>query len=154
MENGKDTRLDQLFASYGADRARWPEADRARDTGEVGSGQADALAVDRLLSLASTVTPPPDAMSRLMQRISAEPQTAQVIAFSRRSGPPRSRVFQYAAALPLAASLALGVYLGAMGTLDFMLPTSITGGIALIDDVPDDLGGVGEADAYATESLT
>jgi hypothetical protein len=66
-----------------------------------------------------------------------------------RRGPLR-----YAAALPLAASLALGVYLGAQGALDFMLPTAITGGVALNDDAPDELGGVGEADAYAEESLS
>jgi hypothetical protein len=59
-----------------------------------------------------------------------------------------------AAALPLAASLALGVYLGAIGQLDFMLPSAITGSIASNDEIPDELGGVGEADAYAEESLT
>ena len=120
----------------------------------MGSRRRMRESIDRLLSLASTVTPPPDAMSRLMQRIAEEPQGAKVIAFPGGSSPPRSRIFRYAAALPLAASLALGVYLGAMGSLDFMLPTSITGGVALNDEVPDDLGGVGEADAYAEESLT
>jgi hypothetical protein len=154
MENGKDTRLDQLFASYGADRARWPEAERLRDSGERGLAEADAKAIDRLLSLASAVAPPADAMSRLMSRIAEEPQGARVIAFSGGSVRPRSRIFRYGAAIPLAASLALGVYLGAAGSLDFMLPTSITGGVALNDEVPDDLGGVGEADAYAEESLT
>ena len=54
----------------------------------------------------------------------------------------------------MAASLALGIYLGAKGSLDFMLPSAITGGVALNDDPPDDLGGVGEADIYAEESLT
>jgi hypothetical protein len=61
---------------------------------------------------------------------------------------------RYAAALPLAASLALGVYLGARGTLDFMMPSAITGSVAQTEDVPDELGGVGEADAYAEESLS
>ena len=42
MENGKDTRLDQLLASYGADRARWPEAERMRGGGMDGLAQADA----------------------------------------------------------------------------------------------------------------
>ena len=61
-------------------------------------------------------------------------------------------LFRYAAALPLAASLALGMFLGAKGTLDFMMPTAITGSLAQVDDMPDELGGVGEAAAYAEES--
>jgi hypothetical protein len=35
-----------------------------------------------------------------------------------------------------------------------MLPGAITGGVAQYDDVPDDLGGVGEADAFAEESFS
>jgi hypothetical protein len=77
---------------------------------------------------------------------------APVIEFRPRAT-PRS-FMRYAAALPLAASLALGIYLGAQGSLDFMLPTAVTGDMALGDDVTDDLGGVSEADAYAAESLT
>ena len=95
-------------------------------------------------------------MARLMARIEREPQETAVVAFAPRAAAPRRRglLWRTAAALPLAASLALGIYLGAKGTLDFMLPTAITGGVALNDDAPDDLGGVGEADAYAEESLT
>jgi hypothetical protein len=66
---------------------------------------------------------------------------------------PRRSLLRYATALPLAASLALGVYLGARGTLDFMLPAAITG-VALNEETIDDLGGVSEADDYAAESLS
>jgi hypothetical protein len=86
-----------------------------------------------------------------MARIAEEPQEARVIPFAPRTL-RRPSVFRYAAALPLAASLALGVYLGAKGTLDFMLPSAITGSVALNDDGLDELGGVGEANAYAEES--
>ena len=55
--------------------------------------------------------------------------------------------------MPLAASLALGIWLGANGKMDFMMPSAVTGGVALNDDAPvDDLGGVG--DAYAEEGTT
>ena len=102
----------------------------------------------RILSRASSPQPPPEAMARLMARIAAEPQAGKVVAFAPR---PR-RVGWSLAALPLAASLLLGVYLGAKGQLDFMLPAAITGGVALGEDaIIDDLGGMGDA---AAENLS
>ena len=102
----------------------------------------------RILSRASSPQPPPEAMPRLMARIAAEPQAGKVVAFAPR---PR-RVGWSLAALPLAASLLLGVYLGAKGQLDFMLPAAITGGVALGEDaIIDDLGGMGDA---AAENLS
>lgn len=115
---------------------------------------AEAREIDAVLSLASVPPLPAGAAERLMARIAQEPQENTVVAFAPRRAAPRRSPLRYAAALPLAASLALGIYLGAKGTLDFMLPSAITGGVALIDDAPDDLGGVGEADAYAEESLS
>lgn len=96
----------------------------------------------RILSLASDPEPPHGAMARLLARAAAEPQAGRVVAFA-----PRPRRSGWAlAALPLAASLMLGIYLGARGQLDFMLPARITGGVALGEDpVIDDLGGMGDA---------
>jgi hypothetical protein len=97
------------------------------------------------------------AAARLIARIAdeaQEPPPAKVLDFTPRPRAGARRVLRFAAALPLAASLALGVYLGAKGTLDFMLPTAITGGVAANEELPDELGGVGEADAYAEESLS
>lgn len=123
-----------------------------REPEEVSPQDAEAREIDAVLALASDPPLPGDAMARLLARIAAEPQEAKVIAFAMR--PRAARGFwRYAAAVPLAASLALGIYLGAQGSLDFMLPTAITGGVALNDDSqPDDLGGIG--DAEAEESLT
>lgn len=118
---------------------------------------AEEQEIDKLLRLASDPALPEGAMARLMARIAEEPQEAKVVAFPARppaAPPARRSLLRYAAALPLAASLALGVYLGAQGTLDFMLPSAITGGVALNDDAPDELGGVGEAVAYAAENLS
>jgi hypothetical protein len=120
------------------------------------AGAGEEAELRAVLALASNPPPPGDAMARLMARIGQEPQETNVVPFAPRGPAPRRRslLFRTAAALPLAASLALGVYLGAKGTLDFMLPTAITGGVAMNDDAPDDLGGVGEADAYAEENLS
>jgi hypothetical protein len=152
MENGKDKRLQQLLESYGADRTRWPPSDRGIQSQGGGDDEADARAVDRLLALASDPEVPHGAMARLLEQAAAA-HPADVITFIPAARRQR-RFIHYAAALPLAASLALGIYLGAQGSLDFMLPTAITGGVALNDEVPDDLGGVGDADAYAEENLT
>ena len=121
---------------------------------EVPPDAAEAREIDAVLSLASSPALPEGAAARLMARIAMEPQENKVVAFApRRAAAPRSAL-RYAAALPLAASLALGIYLGAKGTLDFMLPSAITGDVALSEEAPDDLGGVGEADAYAEENLS
>ncbi len=133
MNNGKDTRPDQISEGSGA-------AVEARDIAAV-------------LSFASDPPLPEGAKARLMARIAEQPQEARVVPLPQRASLRRSP-FRYAAALPLAASLALGIYLGAKGTLDFMLPTAITGSVAINDDMPDELGGVGEADAYAQENLS
>jgi ferric-dicitrate binding protein FerR (iron transport regulator) len=113
--------------------------------------------IAKVLAHASAPPAAAAAAARLMARIADEAQeqpTAKVPDFAPRPRPAARRVLRFAAALPLAASLALGVYLGAKGTLDFMLPAAITGGVAANEDLPDELGGVGEADAYAEESLS
>jgi hypothetical protein len=171
MENGTDRkigdeRIDDLLASFGADRARWPEADRLRGSGTP-EAEADAHDVDRLLSLATAPAVPAGAIGRLMAKLADETpaipastapgSTPDVVAFPVRAPaarPPQRRFIRYAAALPLAASLALGFYLGAQGSLDTVLPTAITGSVALNDDAPDDLGGVGEAEALAEETTS
>lgn len=117
------------------------------------NNRSEAQEVEAVLSLASRPRLPEGAMDRLMGRIAATPQGAKVVAFAPRAAPARRPFWRYAAALPLAASLALGIWLGASGKMDFMMPSAVTGGVALNEDVPvDDLGGVG--DAYAEEGLT
>ena len=152
MENGMNPRLEQLLQSYGADQDRWPAADREDFNNLTDGNLADARRVDRLLELASVPAIPDGAVARLLERI-AEPPTAELVQFLPRSV-PRTSMFRYAAAFPLAASLALGIYLGAKGTMDFMLPAAITSEVTSIDDVIDDLGGVGEAEAYAEDGFT
>ena len=150
MEHGKQDRLEQLIASYGADPARWPVAERGLYAAVVELEEAQAI--DRLLSHASDPLPPVGAVAKLLLRLD-DHGPAEVIQF-RPKPTPRAGFIRYAAALPLAASLALGIYLGAIGSLDALLPAAVTGDVATTDDTPDDLGGVGEADAYAEENVT
>lgn len=114
----------------------------------------DMTDIDAVLGLATAPEVPAGAMDRLMARIAEEPQDLKVVAFTPRLQQSRS-IWRLAAAVPLAASLALGVYLGAQGKMDVLMPNAITGGVALNDDVQlDDLGGVGDAEAYAQEGTT
>lgn len=121
---------------------------------EQDNNRSDDREVRAVLGHASAPPLPAGALERLTARISAEPQDAKVVPFAPRPRPVRS-VWRYAAAVPLAASLALGIWLGANGKMDFMMPASVTGGVALNDDAGiDDLGGVGDVTAYAEEGTT
>ncbi|MGL4592432.1 MAG: hypothetical protein ACRCVZ_11345 [Aestuariivirga sp.] len=115
-----------------------------------GSGEDPELR--RILALATTPEPPTGAADRLMARLAAVETTAQVVPFRPRAT-RRPSWFAYAAAVPMAASLALGIYLGAMGKLDRLLPAAITGDLAMSFDPDADLTGVGEAEAYAEEQI-
>lgn len=117
---------------------------------------AEMAEIDRVLSLASRPNLPEGAGARLLARLEQPPeQGAEVILF-RPKARPMDGFLRYAAALPLAASLALGIYLGASGSLDSLLPATLTGDVATngYDERIDDLGGIGEADAYAEEQTT
>ncbi len=128
----------------GKNRHRGPvRGETAAETGEI----------DIVLARASVPPIPAGAVHSLLARIADEPQQAAVLPFQPRGQAPRRSLLRYATALPLAASLALGVYLGARGTLDFMMPAAITG-VVLNEEAIDDLGGVSEADDYAAETLS
>jgi hypothetical protein len=141
MKATGDERLKELLDAYGADRSRWPAADQERFAAEDLSHSPDflaAAALDRLLAQAAKPVPPAGAEARLAMKIQGM-----------RAAPPR-RHLPWAAALPLAASLALGIYLGAIGETDSWLPV---GDIAVNEDeASSDLTGIGEAEALAEES--
>lgn len=151
MEHGKGGNPDRLLAIYGADRKRWTQAGYTAAGRGSAESEAEAAEIDSLLTLASRPTVPEGALARVLAELSSG-HPANVVAFPQRKA-DRVPFFRYAA-LPLAASLALGIYLGAQGTLDVAFPTAITGTVALGEDPADDLGGVGELDAYAEDSVT
>ena len=83
--------------------------------------QMDA-ALDRLLKRATDPAIPQGAEARLMAAIRTVEQQSNVVKFQ-----PHQKIQSWAVGIPLAASLALGIYLGARGTLDNYMPDSIIG---------------------------
>jgi hypothetical protein len=133
--NGSDREPDlrALLDAYGADRARWPAADRARaDAVVAAEPQAERLltetkALDALLAHAPV--PSPERRAALGDRIvalagaerpAAAPPSGVVVPWPgtsrRRAVPPvpRVRTPAWQAAAVLAASLALGFFVGAL----------------------------------------
>ena len=135
----KDARMDRLqavLAAYGSDPARWPEGDRelaplltAHDA-DLSASLKDARSLDSALAHASRPIAPTAAADRLVARIEDEAVTAapdNVVAFARRgAAPPAAQGTalsgRLAIATSLAASLALGIYLGASGQIDWLTP--------------------------------
>lgn len=140
--NGKDKRLRDVLSAYGADAGRWPVADRqdlADPAATPDTAYREALAIDRLLAQASAPEVPPGAEHRLMMKARG------------RSPVPGRAVPRWTVAVPLAASLLLGIYLGADGSAESWLPPLET---AVVDDGDSDLSGVGEAETYAEENVS
>jgi len=106
--------------------------------------------IDRVLATATNPELPDGAMQRLLARLDG---ADRVVTLPSPKPPPRSAL-RWIAALPLAASLALGVYLGAMGSLDDFLPESVTGELAASEGDNADLSGVSEAESYAEEDVS
>jgi len=75
--------------------------------------------LDRLLQHASTPVPRSDFEARLLTKLTFVDNSNKVIAF-----PQRKRPSWWLAGLPLAASLVLGIWLGANGTTVDFLPFS------------------------------
>ncbi len=76
--------------------------------------------LDRLLALATTPAVNPDFQQRMMAKINLG-TTNNLVAF-----PQKHRAKSWLVGLPLAASLALGLWLGASGSTINLLPTSAT----------------------------
>lgn len=151
MTYSKGRDPQSLLASYGADRNRWVSAGYGMGGQGTPEMESEAQSIDSLLDLASTPDVSEGAVARLLDQLPVA-SSSNVTPFL--AGRPRRSSFMRYATLPLAASLALGVYLGAQGSLDVAFPTSITGTVALGDDSAEDLGGVGDLDAYAEDSVT
>lgn len=135
--------LANLLEIYGADRTRWPAADRLQLAALIAShapaqaALAEAAALDRVLDTAPRVSL--ERERALARRIvaAASPHThvLDVVALKPRLTPARAFLQRPAAAL-LAASLVLGVFAGTSGHLapafDFVAEA-----IGLTDDEPE-----------------
>lgn len=132
-------RLEQVLAAYGADPQRWPEGDRKLAALSSEADRAEALEIDALLATARRPEMPANGPHRLARRLTP-PSRGTVIAMPAR---PRFRPLWAGAAL--AASLAIGIYIGGSGLSD-----DLVDGVASVDD-PLDLIGLGDAEALAEE---
>lgn len=140
MDPKQSARLAGLVEAYGADPARWPVEERplAEFVGEF--DVTEAREIDAILAHARRPVVDQAARTAAMARIMA--------ATSRPKAP--SRQFQHRiwsawgpAATALAASFALGIYLGSAGLVDDMMPgLSLNTDTAMLQDV--DVTGVSD----------
>lgn len=110
--------------------------------------------LDKLLHQVPQAPLPAGFESRLLGRLqqsAVAPQHSNVIAFPARTA--RRGFVPWLAALPLAASLAAGIFLGAQGEVPDFLSTSTYSSVASTDD--DGVSsGVDEVEAYAEDGVT
>jgi len=106
-------------------------------------------ALEKLLKHATDPVVPEGAEARLMLAIQSVQQQSNVVPFQ-----PRPTIQNWAIGLPLAAALALGIYLGSKDTLDAYFPAAITEGISadLSDPIP--FTGLDDAESYAEGNVT
>jgi hypothetical protein len=86
------------------------------------NGPMSDVELDALLAHASEPRLPAGANERLLARLAGQKAHENVVSF-RRAEPQQSRL-GWLASLPLAASLALGIYLGSAGSLESLVPTA------------------------------
>ena len=110
--------------------------------------QIDA-ALEKLLRRATDPAIPEGAEARLMAAIQAVEPQSNVVTFR-----PRSKYQRWAIGIPLAASLALGIYLGSKDTFDTYLPDSITGGTVADTSDSSPPSGLDDVESYAEGELT
>ena len=109
--------------------------------------QMDAALV-KLLKRATDPSVPEGAEARLMLALQSVGQQSNVVPLQ-----PRPKIQNWAIGLPLAAALALGIYLGSKDTFDAYLPDAITDGMADVSDsVPTT--GLDDAESYAEGDVT
>lgn len=100
-------------------------------------------ALEKLLKHATDPAVPEGAEARLMLAIQSAGQQVNIVPFQ-----PRARMQHWTIGLPLAAALALGIYLGSKDTFDAYLPEVITDGMAdMSDSMPST--GLDDVESYA-----
>lgn len=133
-------RLLAVLEAYGADPARWPTPDQrltellASSEPDIEAALKEARAVDRALALTTLPTPPAGAHRRVVAMADKLPggdASAKLVPIRparRQPGPDRLSVPSRLTAISaLAASLALGLYLGATGLSQGLMPALVTG---------------------------
>jgi hypothetical protein len=138
--NANSERLKEVLATYGADPAHWPVAERTRllsSMAEVPSLAAEAAEIDLVLARAVSLSVPAHLAARITAASGGGTPAAVVV---HRPVPGQAPWSSWLSAVALAASLALGVYIGLAGNGNLLLDQDS----AEIDD-PIVLTGIGDA---------
>jgi hypothetical protein len=128
---GARDRLQEVLAAYGADPAYWPERDRelafllATSDPALAAPLEEARVLDLALARASRPLAPAGAADRIAKL--ADASSGKVVSVVRQGRVRRQAKRavlpgRLAALTALAASLALGLYLGANGQGDWLIP--------------------------------
>jgi hypothetical protein len=106
-------------------------------------------ALEKLLKRATDPVVPEGAEARLLLALQSVEQQVNVVPFQ-----PRGRMQRWTIGLPLAAALALGIYIGSKDTFDAYLPGAITdeSSADLSDSMPST--GLDDAESYAEGDVT
>jgi hypothetical protein len=107
--------------------------------------------LDQLLGLASNPVPANDAAARAAFSAFGDDQRSNVIQFGSKQKRQRPTI-GWLAALPLAASLAAGIYLGTVGFGSYVLPESLGGGVVAEEAAV--LSGVEDVEDFADEDVS
>ncbi|MFN0190493.1 MAG: hypothetical protein ACKVP5_00745 [Aestuariivirga sp.] len=142
MDETAKKRMQEILEAYGADPKRWPAGTRLPDAA-LGAEVKAAAEVDSILDLAKAPVHSQDAIANLLASLPSR-QGADVVQFP---GPRSKPRLSWAFAAPLAASLMLGIYLGAAGGVERFLPQD---DVAWLDDVSDT--GLEDAEDVAEDS--
>ncbi len=135
----RKTALLHVYAAFGADPRRWPDAaarrladDEAGDDADLAQGRIAAQRLDELLDAGSRPEVPAGAAARAVvavlatERRETPPDGAVVVDLAAR--PQRKRSMsgfaRFSGIAAMAASLVLGVYMGANGLTDGLISSS------------------------------
>ncbi len=109
--------------------------------------------LDQLLGLATKPVPATDSAARTAARAFAQVGKSNIVAFAPKAKPSAPKfTISWLAALPLAASLAAGVYLGALGSGSYVLPEILGGGAWTDEDAV--LSGVEDMEELTDEDVS
>jgi hypothetical protein len=158
MSRENHQRLQVVLDAYGADPRRWPQGDR-RDLAEmlkaIPQQVSEARQFDQVLSTATAPAGEPASFDAILSAIASDAPRQENVVLFRSPAPSRRAVpIRWLAAVPLAASLALGIYVGATGSLDAFLPTSVVGETLAAGEDPGDLSGISDIEAMTGDEVS
>lgn len=157
MSRPRQRRLQAVLAAYGADPRRWPEADRRELEHFLEPAAAEATAarqIDAVLGLARSPEGEQAALAGILRQVGrTAPEAGNIVLLRPRANRERSMI-GWLAAVPLAASLVMGIYAGTAGALNSFLPSALVGDTVAAGDDPGDLSGVSDIEAMTEEDVS